>query len=103
MPSVFAGALSGSALTAGGVWNLLNSTPVVAVRGPHYCDVASDTVEPDDAIYPRSLDCRLALQLHAHSDEERFDGLQVVNHDEDVVHPLKRHVPEHSRGSSRLR
>src|SRR5262249_32281734 len=28
MPSVFAGALSGSALTASGVWNLVSSTPL---------------------------------------------------------------------------
>jgi hypothetical protein len=35
MPSLFAGALSGSALTAGGVWELRQLNPAVAVRGPH--------------------------------------------------------------------
>src|SRR5207247_6872285 len=35
----------------------------VAVRGPHHRDVASDTVEPDNAVHPPSLDRRLALQF----------------------------------------
>jgi len=63
MPSVFTGASSGSALTAVGVWNLSSSNPPVAVRGPHHCDVASDAVEPDDAVHPLSLDGRFALKL----------------------------------------
>src|SRR5438093_1652425 len=69
--------------------------PAVAVRRPQHGDVASDTVESDDAVYPRSLDCRLALQLQTKLDKERGSGLKVVDHDADVVHPQKRHVPEY--------
>ena len=93
MPSVFAGALSGSALTAGGVWNFDSSTPAVAVRGPHRGDVGTDVVEPDDAVHPTPLERRLAFQLHAEFGEERFGSLEVVDNDENVVHPLKRHFP----------
>ena len=67
--------------------------PAVAVRGPHHGDVGADVVEPDDAARPIPLDPRLALQLHAELGEERLGGLEVVDDDEDVVHPLKRHTP----------
>ena len=67
--------------------------PAVAVRGPHHRDVASDAVEPDDAVHRASLDRRLALQLHAELDEERDGGLKVVDDDADVVDPQDRHVP----------
>ncbi len=91
MPSVFAGALSGSALTAGGVWNFVSS-PAVAVRGPHHGDVRTDVVEPDDA-NPTPLDRRLAFQLHTEFGEGRFGSLEVVDNDENVVHPLNRNIP----------
>ena len=65
----------------------------MAVRGPHHGDVASDAVEPDDAVHPRSLDRRLALQLQAELDEERDRSLEVVDDDADVVHPQDRHRP----------
>src|SRR3954467_9194458 len=67
--------------------------PAVAVRGPHHGDVGTDVVEPDDAARPRPLDLRLAFQLHAELGEERLGGLEVVDNDENVVHPLKRHIP----------
>jgi hypothetical protein len=44
--------------------------PAVAVRVPHHCDVDSDAVEPDDAVRPTPLDCRLALQLQTNFDKE---------------------------------
>src|SRR5438045_7258283 len=69
--------------------------PAVAVRGPHHGDVGTDVVEPDDAVHPTPLDRRLAFQLHAEFGEERFGSLEVVDNDENVVHPLDRHVPEH--------
>jgi hypothetical protein len=53
--------------------------PAVTVRGPHGCDVDSDTVESDDAVHPPSLDCRLALQLQTEFDEEHGSGLEVVD------------------------
>lgn len=64
----------------------------MAVRGPHHCDVVSDTVEPDDAVHPLSLDRHLALQLQPKFDEERGYSREVVDNDADVVHALNRHV-----------
>src|SRR5437764_695188 len=67
--------------------------PAVAVRGPHHGDVGTDVVEPDGAVHPRPLDLRLAFQLHAEFGEERFGSLEVVDNDENVVHPQNRHIP----------
>src|SRR5919109_2989949 len=67
--------------------------PAVAVRGPHRGDVGTDVVEPDDAVHPTPLDLRLAFQLHTEFGEERFGSLEVVDNDENVVHPLNRHAP----------
>src|SRR5213594_915309 len=61
--------------------------PAVAVRGPHHGDVGTDVVEPDDAVHPTPLDRRLAFQLHTEFGEERFGSLEVVDNDENVVHP----------------
>jgi hypothetical protein len=66
--------------------------PAVAVRGAHHGDVATDAVEPDDLVHPTPLDRRLALQLHAELGEEPLGGLEVFDDDQDVVHPLERHV-----------
>ena len=60
----------------------------MAVRGPQHCDVASDAIEPDDAVHPLSLDCRLALQLQTKFDEEGDRSREVVDDDADVVHPF---------------
>jgi hypothetical protein len=73
----------------------------VAVRGPQHRDVGTDVVEPDDLARPRPLDLRLPLQLHTELDEERLGPLEILDDDENVVHPLKRHVPEHTVGSGR--
>src|SRR3954453_3607056 len=67
----------------------------VAIRGPQHGDVGTDAFEPDSAVHRRSLDRRLAFQFHAEFGEERFRSLEVVDNDENVVHPLKRHVSEH--------
>src|SRR5437588_104881 len=67
--------------------------PAVAVRGPHQGDVGTDVLEPDDAVHPTPLDRRLAFQLHTEFGEERFGSLEVFDNDENVVHPLKRHIP----------
>jgi hypothetical protein len=64
----------------------------VAVRGPQHGDVLPDVVDPDDPLHPTPLDWPLALQLHAEFDEERDHRVEVVDNDEDVVHPLDRHV-----------
>ena len=55
-------------------------------RGP-------DVVEPDDAVHHTGRRRRLAFQLHAEFGEERFGTLEVVDNDENVVHPLNRHIP----------
>src|SRR5919109_1558819 len=65
--------------------------PAVAVRGPHHGDVRTDAVESDGAVHRRPLDLRLAFQLHAELGEEHLGSLEVVDDDENVVHPLKRH------------
>ena len=58
----------------------------VAVRGPHHGDVGTDVVEPDDAVHPTPLDCRLAFQLHTEFGEERFGSLEVIDNEEDIIH-----------------
>src|SRR6266511_3888923 len=73
---------------------LVQLNPPVAVRGPHHCDVASDAVEPDDAVHPLAFDGRLALKLQTKFCKERDRSLEVVDNEEDVVHPQKRHVSE---------
>jgi hypothetical protein len=67
----------------------------VAVRGPHHHDVAPDAVESDGAVREQAFDLRLAFHLHAELGEERDGGIQVFDHDGDVVHPLNGHVSEH--------
>jgi hypothetical protein len=98
MPSALAGAFSDSALTASGVWNLVSSTRAVAVRGPHHGDVGTDVVEPNHLANPRPLDLGLAFQLHAQLGEERLGSLKIFDNDENVVHPLNRHVHSWCRG-----
>jgi hypothetical protein len=66
--------------------------PAVAVRGPHHGDVGTDVVEPDDAAHPVALDGRLAFQLHTEFGEERLGSLEVLDNDENVVHPLNGHI-----------
>src|SRR5215204_7652983 len=62
--------------------------PAVAVRGSQHRDVASDTIEPDEAVHAWTLDCRLALQLQTKFDEEGDRSREVVDDDADVVHPF---------------
>ena len=65
----------------------------MAVLAPRHCDVLSDGVEADDAVHPTPLDWRLALELHTKFNKERGGSLEVVDNDEDVIHPHKRHIP----------
>src|SRR5207237_273466 len=69
--------------------------PAVAVRGAHHGDVGTDVLEPDGLIHPRPLDRRLTFQLHTEFGEERLGSLEVVDNDENVVHPLNRHRSPH--------
>ena len=64
----------------------------MAIRRPHHGEIGTDAVEPDDAVRPIPLVRRLAFQLHTELGEERLGSLEVVDDDEHVVHPLKRHT-----------
>jgi len=91
IPSVFTGASTGPNLIALGVWNLSSSMPcpsgvrIIARVGP-------DILEPNQAPDQRPFDCRLALELEAQFDEKRLGGFEIVDNDEDVVHPFNRHL-----------
>src|SRR5262252_1560163 len=76
---------------------LVQLNPTVAVRGPHHRNLASNVLEPNDTIHPTPLDGHLALQLHTKFDEECLRSLEVLDHDENVVHSFERHVlPSHT-------
>src|SRR5881275_1662826 len=62
------------------------------ISSPHHREGGPDILEPDQAPDRRPFDCGLALELEAQFDEERLDGFEIVDNDEDVVHPLKRHI-----------
>ena len=66
---------------------LVQLDPPVAVRGPHRGDGGSDAVEPDEAVDRLSLDDRLALKLQTKFGKERDGSLEVVDNEEDIVHP----------------
>jgi hypothetical protein len=65
----------------------------LTIGSPHHREGGPDILEPDQAPDRRPFDCRLALQLEAQFDEERLDGFEVVDNDEDVVHPFKGQYP----------
>ncbi len=67
----------------------LNAVPV---GSPHHREGGPDILEPDQASDQRPFDCRLALELEAQFEEERLGGFEIVDNDEDVVHPFKRHI-----------
>src|SRR5207237_5556661 len=71
---------------------LVQLDPSVAVRSAHQREGSTDVLKADETIYRGALDGRLALQLESEFEKERLRSLKVVNHDENVVHSLKRHV-----------
>ena len=93
MPSVFAGAFSGSALTAGGVWNFVSSTRPWPSGVRIIAMSARTSSSPTTRSTQRPSTVGLAFQLHTEFGKERFGSLQVVDNDENVVHPLNRHTP----------
>jgi hypothetical protein len=96
MPSVFAGAFSGSALTAVGVWNLVSSSRPWP-SGVRIIAMSTRTSSsPTTRSTQRPSTGASPLQLHTKFDKERNSSLKVVDNDADVVHPLNRHTPEHS-------
>ena len=99
MPSAFTGASSGRPDRRRRV-ELVQLDPPVAVRGPHRGDGGSDAVEPDEAVDRLALDDRLALELQPKFGEESFDSIEVVDNDEDVVHPQNGHCPTIGRAGA---
>src|SRR2546427_10640320 len=76
-----------------GRWTTLARLPSGFILGrPHHREGGPDILEPDQSADQRPFDCRLALELEAQFDEERLGGFEIVDNDEDVVHPFKRHV-----------
>jgi hypothetical protein len=71
---------------------LVQLDPSVAVRGAHDREGGAHILKADEAIDRGALDRRLALHLESEFDEERLRGLEVVDDDEYVVHPLKCHI-----------
>ena len=72
----------------------------VAVGGLQHRERRVDAVEPHDPVHPAALDLPVALRLESELDEELRRGLEVVNHDADVIHPLDSHVFDGRRSSS---
>src|SRR5205814_2104846 len=64
-------------------------------------DLGPDAVQADRLVRARALDLSLAFQFHAELGEERDGGVQVVDDDGDVVHPLNGHVSQHRTAASR--
>src|SRR5215216_4153991 len=81
---------------------LVQLDPSVAVRRAQQRDGSTDVLKADETIYRGALDERLALQLESEFEKEGLRGFEVVDDDEDVVHPLNRHIPEYS-GLSRTK
>jgi hypothetical protein len=73
----------------------------VAIRGPHHRDLGPDAVQADGGVRHQALDLPLAFQFHAELGEERDGGVQVVDDDPDVVHPLNGQVRQHTDAASR--
>jgi hypothetical protein len=69
------------------------ANPTMAVRGPHHGDLGSNVLKPNDKIHPTSFYLRLTLELHTKLDKERFCSIEVIDHNENIVHPLKRDIP----------
>jgi hypothetical protein len=85
MPSVFAGAFSGSVLTAVGVWNFVSSSRPWPSEVRIIAMSTRTSSSPTTRSTPTSLDWSLALQLHTEFDKERSSSLKVVDNDADMV------------------
>src|SRR5437667_10165990 len=82
--------------------------PAVTVRRTHHGNLDAHVAQSSDAICPVSFDWGAPLELEAKFGEELNGGVDVFNHDADVVHTLDRHdvslasnVPYHPRGAER--
>src|SRR4029079_11051470 len=67
----------------------LNALPV---GSPHHREGGPDILEPDQLPDQGPFDGLLALKLEAQFDKDRLSNFEIVDNDEDVVHPFKRHI-----------
>ena len=67
----------------------LNALPV---GSPHHREGGPDILEPDQLPDQGPFDRLLALKREAQFDKERLSSFEIVDNDEDVVHPFKRHI-----------
>jgi hypothetical protein len=74
---------------------LVQLDAAVTIGRPHHREGGPDILEPNQLADQGPFDCRLALELEAQFDEERLDGFEIVDDEENVVHPLDRHVRDH--------
>jgi hypothetical protein len=68
-------------------------SPRSSAPWPRRRSTAADAVESDGTVGEEAFDLRLAVHFQAELGEERDGGVQVVDHDGDVIHPLKSHFP----------
>ena len=64
----------------------------MTVRSPHHRHLHLHALEPHDPVHRAPSDGPLAQQLEPEVDEERGRGLEVVDDDPHVLHPLDRHA-----------
>jgi hypothetical protein len=74
------------------VWNFVNSTRPWLSGVRIMVTSAWTSSSPTVLSTAGPLDLRLAFQLHTEFGEERLGSLEVIDNDENVVHPLKRHI-----------
>ena len=82
---------------------LVQLDATVTIGRPQHREGGPDILEPDEFADQRSFDDRLAFELEPQLDEERLHGFEIVDDDEDVVHPLDCHVHDYippARGAS---
>src|SRR5687767_1555271 len=65
--------------------------PAVTVRRTHHGNLYAHVAQSSDAICPVSFDWDAPLELEAKFGEELNGGVDVFDHDADVVHTLDRH------------
>ena len=63
----------------------------VAVGGAHHGDLDALAVHSSDAAGPFAFDGHAAFEGEAELGEELDGGIEVFDHDADIVHPLDRH------------
>jgi hypothetical protein len=65
--------------------------PAVTVRRTHHGNLDAHIAQSSDAVCPGSFDWGAPLEFEAKFREEFNGGIDVFDHDADVVHPLDRH------------